>query len=192
MFKDPVTGQNSIGINPSIFSGNFFNSGQASGIIEDRFDNAIVGIRNFFDNIGHSVGDTVGSVFGGFPQEIFPATSESSSSSVDFEREYLDRLFSYNSAEAQKNRDWQKMLSDTSYQRAVADLRKAGLNPVLAISGLSGATSPSGSAGSMSSGYTYAGQQASASSVKAGANVLSAVLQFVSSLVSSYAHATSR
>lgn len=58
----------------------------------------------------------------------------------------------YNSAEAAKNRDWQEMMSNTSYQRAVADMRKAGINPIIAFgSGASGASTPSGAQGTISS-----------------------------------------
>lgn len=75
----------------------------------------------------------------------------------------LDR--SYNSAqaeinrqfqahEAEKQRRWYEEMSATSYQRAMSDLRKAGLNPILAYSQGGAATSgtavPSGSAASHS------------------------------------------
>lgn len=57
----------------------------------------------------------------------------------------------FNSAEAEKARQFEEQMSNTSYQRGVADMQAAGVNPALVYgNGASGASTPSGAQASAS------------------------------------------
>lgn len=81
-----------------------------------------------------------------------------------------DRAFQAN--QAQTNRDWQQQMSNSSYQRAVGDLKAAGLNPMLAYT-QGGSSTPSGSAASGSSASISPNR---AANVAPMGNVLGAVI----------------
>lgn len=72
----------------------------------------------------------------------------------DWQVEQNKKAMDFNSAEAAKNRDWQKYMSNTAHQREIADLKAAGLNPVLSAMGGNGAAVTSGAT---ASGVTSSG-----------------------------------
>lgn len=65
-----------------------------------------------------------------------------------YNRIQQDAAMSYNSAEAAANRAWQERMSNTAYQRATEDMKKAGINPILAAQ-QGGASTPGGAQGTI-------------------------------------------
>lgn len=100
---------------------------------------------------------------------------------MDFQREQNKAAMDFNAAEAAKNRDWQKMMSDTAHQREIRDLQAAGLNPILSATGGNGAAVTSGAT---ASGVTSSGAMGQTDTSKNSAIVqlLSSMLQYKNNL----------
>lgn len=89
-------------------------------------------------------------------------------------------LRDWQSSEADKDRQWQEYMSNTAYQRAVKDMKLAGINPVLAYS-QGGASTGSGHSLSGSTASTY--MPNTSMSGQAASNSLQGIMAIVAGLL---------
>lgn len=86
----------------------------------------------------------------------------------------------YNSAEARAQRTWYEEFAGSAYQRATADLRKAGLNPLLAVTGGGASSATAGLSPGSAASYNVGGGDTLTNVINALANTADAVASFVS------------
>lgn len=146
--------------------GNWLNQ----NIVQPAFD--ALGSAFGVSNAGENVGNMINNAFNPTgSQNDF--NSEEAQKYRDWAEGQTAAVNAYNSLEAEKYRDWssaeneknrqyQTEMSNSAYQRAVDDMRRAGLNPYAVYGGASAASSPAGSSGggSASSGYAMSGSSA--------------------------------
>lgn len=116
-------------------------------------------------------------------QAQWAAAQAMANTQMAFQAQMWEDQKAYNSAEAQMNRDWQTEMANTAYQRAVADMKAAGINPILAYT-QGGAGTPAGAA---ASGTAPGGAMNSAQAVETFANNTSDLMWGISNMLSSAA-----
>jgi len=177
---------NPLNLNMSITQGN--NAEQLNSIV-DAIGSMGQNIGSIVDSLTGSIGSITGSMGNGFQSlmdMIMKNTAENNAWSAKqaqeqnaFQERQNQIAMEFNAGEAQKNRDWQQMMSNTAHQREVADLKAAGLNPVLSASGGNGAA--------VTSGATASGVTSSGAKGETDTSANSAITGLMSSLISANA-----
>lgn len=86
-------------------------------------------------------------------------TSGSWAQAAAWNEEMFNRQMEFNAEQAKIQREWAERMDNTKYQRAMADMKAGGLNPILAYGGIN--SSASGSAASVSApemGFAHGAQ----------------------------------
>lgn len=100
------------------------------------------------------------------------------SNAFAFQAEQAQLARNFNASEAQKLRDWQTEMSNTAYSRAIADLKKNGLNPYMVINGMGAASTPSGAIAS--SGFAHGSSGSLPQSAKEWTNLINSAFDLAS------------
>ncbi len=158
------------------------------------------GLANSFRGLAETLGTTAAEANAQAQQSAYEAMMFSAGEAQknrDFQQMIWNQTSAFNAEQAQIDRDWQEYMSNTSYQRAIKDLRAAGLNPILAYHN-GGASSGSGASasigtlsGSQGSGYT-ASMRSDSSAQELYGDMIKLIVGGITSLIGSGVGALTR
>lgn len=169
----------------------------SSGSDENWLDNFLSGLQTAFSSSATSALDAQRAE----REAAERFTNASQQKEFDFNERMQNEAQEFNAQQADLNRSFQKSerlaqqdyyteMSNTAYQRAMEDMKKAGLNPILAYaqggasSAMSAASSGSLATSSATRGSSHSGQQANVSAAKsADLKMYETTLNAIASLV---------
>ena len=106
-------------------------------------------------------------------QQAANAARDANAANLEIAREQMQ----FSAGQAQREMDFQERMSGSAYQRGVEDMRRAGINPMLAV-GNGGASSPGGAMGSSAGATMEPVPSVVANSLSSAVDVLKTLVEF--------------